>query len=61
MLEALTQGQAEPAPAVGLGEEYRLRTPGLAGAALVVLGRVAHLMVSPIAGASDPKPPGGNQ
>jgi hypothetical protein len=33
--KALTQGQAEPAPAVGLGEEYRLSTPGMAGATVV--------------------------
>lgn len=42
-------GQAEPAPAVGLGEEYRLLSPGLAGATLVAHGRVAHLMAFPVA------------
>jgi hypothetical protein len=47
VLEALAQGQAEPASAVGLGEEYRLSTPGLAGATLVAHGRVAHLMAFP--------------
>jgi len=48
VLEALAQGQAEPAPAVGLGDEYRLSTPGLAGATLVVQGQVAHLMAFPV-------------
>ncbi len=42
VLEALARGQAEPAPAVG--EEYRLSTPGLAGATLAAQGQVAHLM-----------------
>jgi hypothetical protein len=49
MLEALAQAQAEPAPAVGLGEEYRLGTPGMAGATLVAQGWVAHLMAFPAA------------
>jgi len=53
VLSAFAQGQAEPAPAVGLGEEYRLGAAGLAGATLIAEGRVAHLMVFPIAGASD--------
>jgi hypothetical protein len=48
VLEALAQGQVEPAPAVGLGEEYRLSTPGFAGATLVAQGRVAHLMAFPV-------------
>ena len=49
VLEALVRGQVEPAPAVGLGEEYRLGSGGLAGAALVAQGRVAHLMAFPSA------------
>ena len=48
VLEALAQGQVEPAPAVGLGGEHRLGTPGLAGAALVAQGRLAHLMAFPV-------------
>ncbi len=32
---------------MGLGEEYRLASGKLAGAALVAEGRVAHLMVFP--------------
>jgi len=48
VLEALAQGQAEPAPAAGLGEEYRLSTPGLVGATLVAQGRMAHLMAFPV-------------
>lgn len=47
-LEALAQSEAEPAPAVGQGEEYRLSTPGLAGATLVAQGRVGHLMAFPV-------------
>lgn len=47
VLSALAQGGVEPAPPVGLGEEYRLGNPGLAGAALVAQGRVAHLMAFP--------------
>ncbi len=41
VLEVLAQGQTEPAPAVGLGEEYRLSTLGLGGATLVAQGRAA--------------------
>jgi hypothetical protein len=42
---------------MGLGEEYRLSTPGVAGATLV-----AHLMAFPVAEASEaPKAPGVNQ
>ena len=48
VLEALARNQAEPAPAVGLGEEFRLGTPGLAGATLVAQGRLAHLMAFPV-------------
>jgi hypothetical protein len=33
---------------VGLGEEYRLITDGLAGATLVAQGRVGHLMAFPV-------------
>lgn len=62
VLEALAKGQAEPAPAVGLGEEYRLGSAGLAGATLIAEGRVAHLMAFPIAVASDTSEvPGVNQ
>jgi hypothetical protein len=53
LLEALARGEASPAPAVGLGQEYRLGTPGLAGAALVAEGRVAHLMAFPAADRED--------
>ena len=53
VLATVAQGQAEPAPAVGLGEEYRLGTPGLAGATVVAQGRVAHLMAFPVAGAQE--------
>ncbi len=53
VLEALAKGQAEPAAAVGLGEEYRLGTSGLTGAALLAQGRVAHLMAFPTADASE--------
>ncbi len=56
ILSALAKGQVEPAPAVGLGEEYRLGNPGQAGATLVAQGRVAHLMAFPIADA--PEAPG---
>jgi hypothetical protein len=47
VLSQLAEGQAEPAPAVGLGEEHRLATPGLAGSVLIAQGRVAHLMAFP--------------
>jgi hypothetical protein len=47
VLARLARTPAEPAPAVGLGEEYRLRAAGLAGATLVAQGRVAHLMAFP--------------
>jgi hypothetical protein len=53
VLSRLAQGQAEPARAVGLGEEYRLSTSGLAGATLVAHGRVAHLMAFPAAEAPE--------
>ncbi|MGH7366900.1 MAG: ARPP-1 family domain-containing protein, partial [Candidatus Rokuibacteriota bacterium] len=53
VIQALAQGHAEPAPAVGLGEEYRLSSPRLAGAALVNQGRVAHLMAFPSAASAE--------
>jgi hypothetical protein len=53
VLSALAPGQAEPAPTVGLGEEYRLATTGLAGATLVAQGRVVHLMAFPAAEAPE--------
>ncbi len=52
VLSHLGEGQAEPAPAVGLGEEYRLATLGLAGSFLIAQGRVAHLMAFSGAGAA---------
>ena len=52
LLAELSGTQAERAPAVGLGEEYRLGSAGLAGATLVAEGQVAHLMAFPgVAGA----------
>jgi hypothetical protein len=53
VLARLGQGEAAPTPAVGLGAEYRLGTPTLAGAALVAEGRVAHLMAFPGAEAAE--------
>jgi hypothetical protein len=56
VLEALVGSQAERAPAVGLGEEYRLGSGGLTGAALVAQSRLVHAMAFPAAdaaGASD--------
>ncbi len=54
VLNELSGSQAERAPAVGLGEEYRLGSAGLAGATLVAERRVAHLMAFPGAtGASE--------
>jgi ARG/rhodanese/phosphatase superfamily protein len=55
VLTELNGSQAERAPAVGLGDEYRLgAAPGLAGATLVAEQRVAHLTAFPgIAGASE--------
>jgi hypothetical protein len=50
VLALLARATAEPAPAVGLGEEYRLGGTVL-GAALVADGRVAHLSAFP--GADD--------
>lgn len=47
-LATLDQGQAEPSPAVYLGEEYRLGATGLTGAALVAQGQAAHLMAFPV-------------
>jgi hypothetical protein len=48
ILARVARGQAEPAPAVGMGAEYRLAGPRLAGAALVTQRRVAHLMAFPV-------------
>jgi hypothetical protein len=55
VLTELNGSQAERAPAVGLGDEYRLgAAAGLAGATLVAERRVAHLMAFPgTAGASE--------
>ena len=44
VLAELRGSEAERAPAVGLGEEYRLSCVGLAGATLIAQQRVAHLM-----------------
>jgi hypothetical protein len=55
VLATLGQSQVVPAPAVGLGAEYRLGTPGPAGAALVAEQRVAHVMAFPGAEAVEPR------
>ena len=47
VLERIAACPAEPAPAVGLGTEYRLAGGQAHGAALVAEDRVAHLMVFP--------------
>ncbi len=47
LLKDLAQAPAEDAPAVGLGREYRLAGNAMAGAALVVEDKVAHLMAFP--------------
>ena len=44
LLNMLAACPVEPAPAVGLGAEYRLAGEQLAGATLVAEERVAHLM-----------------
>jgi hypothetical protein len=46
-LEAVLEAPVEAFPAVGAGEDYRFRTEGLVGAALVAEGRLAHLMAFP--------------
>jgi ARG and Rhodanese-Phosphatase-superfamily-associated Protein domain len=53
VLATVAQGEAERAPAVGLGNEYRLGTSQLAGATLIAQGWVAHLMMFPASGASE--------
>jgi hypothetical protein len=47
ILKAIARVRVHTAPAVGLGAEHRIDEPGLAGAALLLDGRVAHLMVFP--------------
>ncbi len=47
VLERIAACPAEPAPAVGLGTEYRLAGAQAQGAVLVAEDRVAHLMVFP--------------
>jgi ARG/rhodanese/phosphatase superfamily protein len=47
VLSELSGSQAERAPAVGLGDEYRLGSAGVAGATLIAERRVAHLMAFP--------------
>lgn len=53
VLATVAHSPADPATAVGLGEEYRPGSPRLAGAALVAQARVAHLMAFPAAEARD--------
>ncbi len=53
LLKMLAACLVEPAPAVGIGEEYRLAGEKLAGATLVAEGRVAHLMAFPVDAAVD--------
>ena len=48
ILNMLAACPVEPAPAVGLGAEYRLAGEQLAGATLVAEERVAHLMAFPV-------------
>jgi len=48
ILARVARGRAEPAPAVGMGAEYRLEGPRLSGATLVTDRRVAHLMAFPV-------------
>jgi hypothetical protein len=45
---AVLAGPVEVYPAVGIGEDYRFRTNGLLGAALVAGGRLAHPMAFPV-------------
>jgi hypothetical protein len=47
LLKMLAACPVQPAPAVGIGEEYRLAGEKLAGATLVAEERVAHLMAFP--------------
>jgi len=47
LLKMLAACPVEPAPAVGIGEEYRLTGEKMVGAALVTDGRVAHFMAFP--------------
>ena len=46
-LGVILRASAEVFPAVGLGEDYRLRGADFIGAALLAEGRVAHLMGFP--------------
>jgi len=49
VLSGLAQGQAESAPAVGLGEEYRLRTPRVSRHCCPGRpGRATHLIPFPV-------------
>ena len=48
LLKMLAACPVEPAPAVGLGAEYRLAGAKLTGATLVAEERVAHLMAFPV-------------
>jgi hypothetical protein len=47
VLQRVGRASIETAPAVGLGQEYRLGSQHVRGAALVAEGRVAHLMAFP--------------
>jgi hypothetical protein len=49
ILTRVGKGEAQAAPAVGMGGEYRVSTADLAVATLVTQQRVAHLMAFPIA------------
>ena len=50
ILHALLEAAAASAPAVGLGEEFRIADGRMLGAALVAEGRLAHLMAFPDVG-----------
>jgi hypothetical protein len=51
LLEQTKSAPVERFPAVGLGEDLRLSAPGLAGGALAVDGRIAHLCAFALPGA----------
>ena len=56
-LKAVSDAQAQSFPAVGIGEDLRLQSPGRAGGALAADGRIVHLSVfaseTPSAGVSE--------
>jgi hypothetical protein len=51
VLTNVARSEAEAAPVVGMGGEYRVSTPELVVATLVAQQRVAHLMAFPLASA----------